>query len=112
MRDHGIPSFPDPESSAGIQIPVKLARDSSPAFKSAMQGCHYLMAAEGGPPVATASQKVAAVKLARCMRKHGVPNYPDPTYNNGVEIPPSIANPEINPASSAFGDASKTCKSP
>ena len=52
------------------------------------------MAAEGSPPVASASQKAAAVKLAQCMRKHGVPNYPDPTYTKtGVEIPPSIAAP-------------------
>ena len=83
MRDHGVPSFPDPETSAGIQIPVSLAKNPSPAFKSAMQACHYLMAAEGSPPVVSASQKAAAVKLAQCMRKHGVPNYPDPTYQNG-----------------------------
>ena len=77
-----------------------------------MKACHYLMAAEGSPPVASATQKAAAVKLAQCMRKHGVPNYPDPTYNkNGVEIPPSIAAPTINPASPAFSAASKACQS-
>jgi hypothetical protein len=73
MRDHGVPSFPDPETSAGIQIPVAPAKNPSPAFKSAMQACKYLMAAEGPPPVASASHKAAAVKLAQCMREHGVP---------------------------------------
>ncbi len=111
MRDHGVSSFPDPQSSSGIQIPVSLAQNPSPAFKSAMQACHYLMAAEGPPPVASASQKAAAVKLAQCMRKHGVPNYPDPTYHDGALVPPFIAVPAINPASPAFGAASKTCQS-
>ena len=113
MRDHGVSSFPDPEGDAGgIQIPVKLAKNPSPAFTSAMHACHYLMGAGGSPPVASASQKAAAVKLAQCMRKHGVPTYPDPTYHDGVEIPPFIANPALNPASPAFGAASKKCQSP
>ena len=112
MRDHGIPSFPDPEADAGgIQIPVSLAENPSPAFKSAMQACNYLMPADGSPPVVSASEKAAAVKLAQCMRQHGVPNYPDPTYQDGHEIPPSIANPAINPDSPAFGAASKECQS-
>lgn len=112
IRHHGVPSFPDPEANAdGIQIPVSLAENPSPAFRSAMQACKYLMAAGGSPPVASASQKVAAVRLAQCMREHGVPNYPDPTYQDGQEIPPSIADPAINPASPAFGAASKKCQS-
>ena len=112
IRDHGVPSFPDPQTSAGIQIPVSFTKNPSPAFKSAMQACNYLMPADTSPPVASASQKAAAVKLAQCMHKHGVPNYPDPTYQDGHLIPPSIANPAINPASPAFGAASKTCQSP
>jgi hypothetical protein len=114
MRDHGVPSFPDPEADAGgIQIPVSLARNPSPAFKSAMQACHSLMVAEGGsPPVVSAGQKAAAVKLAQCMREHGVPNYPDPTYQDGNLVPPSIANPAINPVSPVFSAASKTCQPP
>ncbi len=109
MRTHGVPSFPDPESSAGIQIPVSLAQNPSPAFKSAMHACKYLMPAGGSPPVPSASQRAAAVKLAECMREHGVPNYPDPTYQEGHLVPPSIADPTINPASPAFGAASKEC---
>jgi hypothetical protein len=111
MRDHGVPSFPDPETSAGIQIPVALAKNPSPAFTSAMRACKYLVPADTAPPVASASQKAAAVKLAQCMREHGVPNYPDPTYQDGHLVPPSIADPGINPASPAFSSASKACQS-
>jgi hypothetical protein len=111
MRDHGVPSFPDPESSAGIQIPVSLFQKPSPAFKSAMLACKHLIPADAAPPVASARQQAVALKLAQCMREHGVPNYPDPTYQHGHEIPPAIANPAINPASPAFGAASRACQS-
>jgi hypothetical protein len=111
MHTHGVPSFPDPETSGGIQIPVALAKNPSPAFTSATQACKYLIPGGGPPPVVSASQKAAAVKLAQCMREHGVPNYPDPAYQDGHLVPPSIAYPAINPASPAFGAASKTCQS-
>ena len=35
----------------------------------------------GGPP--TAQQLVAMTKWAACVRKHGLPNFPDPPYQNG-----------------------------
>jgi hypothetical protein len=111
MRDHGVPNFPDPEADSGVQIPVSLAKNPSPAFTSAMRSCKYLIPANTQPPAASASQKAAALKLAQCMREHGVPNYPDPTYKDGREIPPAIADPAINPASPAFGAASKICQS-
>jgi hypothetical protein len=111
IRTHGVPSFPDPQTSGGIQIPLSFAKNPSPAFNSAMQACKYLIPADTSPPVVSASQKAAAVKLAQCMREHGVTNYPDPTYQDGHEIPPAIADPAINPASPAFGAASKTCQS-
>jgi len=109
MRDHGVPSFPDPQDPAAVQIPVALAKNPSPAFTSAMRACKYLLPADTAP-VASASQKAAAVKLAQCMREHGVPNYPDPTYQDGHLVPPSIADPAINPASPAFSSASKACQ--
>lgn len=112
MRDHGVPNFPDPETSFAIQIPISLAKHPSPAFTSAMRACKYLEPPDTSPRVVSASQQAAALKLARCMREHGVPNYPDPTYKDGHEVPPSVADPAINPASSAFGAASKTCQSP
>jgi hypothetical protein len=112
MRDHGVPSFPDPETSADIQIPIALAKNPSPAFTSAVQACKYLVpAAAAHPPAVSASQRAAALKLAQCMREHGVPNYPDPTYKDGQVIPPFIADPAINPASPAFSSASKACQS-
>ncbi|HEX3615559.1 MAG TPA: hypothetical protein VHU61_03410 [Solirubrobacteraceae bacterium] len=112
MRGHGVSNFPDPQTAAGPQIPIALTKNPSPAFTAAMDACkHFFTAADPHPPAASASQKAAAVKLAQCMREHGVPNYPDPTYKDGQLLPPSIADPAINPASPAFSDASKKCQS-
>ena len=42
------------------------------------------------------------------MRKHGVPNYPDPTFSGG-EMGIQIGGPGDNPQSPAFQNAQKVC---
>jgi hypothetical protein len=76
MRAHGVSDFPDPGSTAGPQeTPVSAA----PAFVAAQKACG---GAPGGPglPQATEAQKVRAIAFAKCMRAHGVPEWPDPIY--------------------------------
>jgi hypothetical protein len=109
IRSHGVPSFPDPETNDAPQIPIGLAKNPSPAFTAALDACKHLMP-DAHPPAVSARQKAAAVKLAQCMRAHGVPNYPDPTYKNGQLVPPSLVDPSINQASPAFSAASKKCQ--
>jgi hypothetical protein len=116
MRTHGISSFPDPEDPADVQIPIAFAKNRSPAFTSAMQACKYLIPSGSSPPVVSASQQAAAVKLAQCIREHGVPNYPDPTYQDGHQVipPPPLSLSQFNElvGSPAFSNASKACQSP
>ena len=47
-----------------------------------------------------------ARKFAACMRKRGVPNYPDPNGQGVISIDPSSG---IDPRSPAFGSAQQTC---
>jgi hypothetical protein len=42
------------------------------------------------------------LKYASCVRKHGVPNFPDPNANDGFAI-------HVDPASPAFRAAQATC---
>ncbi len=56
---------------------------SSPAFEAAQAKCAKLMPLGGLAP-GTQTHPSAAwlakmVKAAQCMRRHGVPNFPDPT---------------------------------
>ena len=51
--------------------------------------------------------------MARCMRSHGVPNFPDPQFatgpNGGLGV--KIGGAGIDPSSPAFQAASKECGS-
>jgi hypothetical protein len=87
MRDHGLSSFPDPamtdhngQQVAYLDTPNSLV--ASPAFKIANKACQGILT-----PVLDTAQAVAAraareqhmLAFAMCMRKHGVPGFPDPT---------------------------------
>ncbi|HET6869734.1 MAG TPA: hypothetical protein VFH80_27725 [Solirubrobacteraceae bacterium] len=76
-------------------------------------GCALLAACGStGQPSGTATGAASSapggadplLKLARCMRAHGVTNFPDPSAN-GLQIPSSI-----NPKSPAFRSAQQACK--
>lgn len=84
IRSHGFPTFPDPTFGAGgAQVNLSTNVNMlSPGFKLAQKQCAKLglfgagaAASEEKPSAATMAQMVA---LARCMRAHGVPNFPDP----------------------------------
>ena len=87
IRAHGVPTFPDPSAHGGLAIPNAI-NPQSPAFQSAQRACQKLaQPPEGkGSPDTGDSQLIA---LARCMRSHGVPSFPDPTKS---PPPPSSGN--------------------
>jgi len=90
MRSHGVPNFPDPNSS-GVwpKSQVQLAA-GNPRFQAGTQTCGHLLP-DGGPGVAPSPAVVQQIqadmtKFAACMRSHGVPNWPDPTLDRGRAI--------------------------
>jgi hypothetical protein len=93
IRSHGVSDFPDPPSSGQLTIPPD--DRNTPAFESASKACQSLMpggAGGAGPSGQTSDMtRAQALRLARCVRAHGVPNFPDPNAS-GV-IPPSGVNP-------------------
>lgn len=104
MRSHGVANFPDP----GAPIPSGISKQS-PAFRSAMQTCNRLHPGgrSTGKPL-TESQRSAALAQVRCIRDHGVPNCPDPTFpSSGGELFPAI--PGFDPESPAFTHAAAAC---
>jgi hypothetical protein len=83
MRSHGVRQFPDPGQSGGPAFGPGSALKSSPAFGSALTKCNKLVPG-GGPtaaaaPAPSATDLHAAVVWAECVRKHGEPNFPDPS---------------------------------
>ena len=111
MRANGTPNFPDPGSNGALPNPAL------PAFRAAVKACAKLQPVGlhlGGPAAPSAAELHAARAFARCMRKNGFSQFPDPltTYAPGFtlgrgEYFPDISTTEL--ASPAFRQAAKAC---
>lgn len=91
MRANGLPNFPDPQSGGGFLFQAGAGIDpSSPAFKAARTKCQKLLPTVGLAPGSTthptAQWLAHMVKIAQCMRRHGVPGFPDP----GTSVPSNL----------------------
>ncbi len=127
MRSNGVPNFPDPRAGGGFLFHASAGIVSSPAFKTAQAKCHELLPG-GGPPSSTnpSPQTLARMlRLAQCMREHGVYDFPDPRTSvpskpfgsgNGVisdiEGVILIFPSTIDQQSPAFTRAAATCAFP
>lgn len=84
MRSSGVPNFPDPSPGGGFRVPAPVAGGrSSPAFQAAQAKCHKLLPGGGFPAAGTNTHPSARalaqmLKVAQCMRKHGISQFPDP----------------------------------
>lgn len=76
-----------------------------------MQACRKYLPG-GGPPALSEAQQAAAahamLAFAWCMRKNGVPGFPDPN-GQGIFTIGSLA--QLDPSSPLFQSAFSTCKS-
>ena len=86
MRSHGVPGFPDPDSSGDLPKPEVVAarKNNAPRFDAANSACSGLIPSGGlnqGPTITRADQ-LDYLKAAACMRRHGIPDFPDPTFQN------------------------------
>lgn len=80
MRSSGVPNFPDPKSGSGLFRVGAGTDPQSPSFRSAQAKCQKLMPGGGpgsGPPP-SAQTLARFLRISQCMRKHGVPEFPDP----------------------------------
>ena len=83
MRTNGVSSFPDPNGAGRLTIDAVANGSSvntdSPAFKHALAACRRLEPAGFTGARRTTEQQAVALRFARCIRAHGVPDFPDPT---------------------------------
>ncbi|HTB50555.1 MAG TPA: hypothetical protein VK701_06210 [Solirubrobacteraceae bacterium] len=93
MREHGVANFPDPQiSTSGNEVKVAMrvtpGITGNPHFQSAEKACSKLLP-EGGPGGPGANRQISPreqsqyLKAAACIRTHGIPNFPDPTFSGG-----------------------------
>jgi hypothetical protein len=92
MRFHGVSGFPDPDGTGGIpKLQVVDARQRNPArFNAADRACQTLLPSESLAPQQTPQQQrvrlADGLSFARCMRSHGVTNFPDPTAQGQLTV--------------------------
>lgn len=118
MRSHGAPFWPQPsEVSHGVfdnpytyVITARiLAREHGAGWQAALAACRKL-----APPQLpfTAAQLSALrselVKLAACMRAHGITRFPSPVVNPSGGGFPS-PGPGVSPDSARFQAAQRAC---
>jgi hypothetical protein len=115
VRSHGVPGFPDPVTSPGGGVAFQInggpgsdLNRNNPTFEAAKRACQSLWPPSSGgqPAPAPSAQKLAAeVKYARCMRSHGLPNFPDPNAQGVFD------SSRFNENSPGFQAASEACQS-
>jgi hypothetical protein len=117
MRSHGVANFPDPKvSTKGNEVKVAIGVNPSitgnPKFKSAQQACGKLLPGggpgEGANHQITPSEQSQYLKAAACIRSHGVPSFPDPTFSGGGV---HIEHQGLNESSPVFKAAVHACES-
>ena len=108
VRAHGVPHFPDPDAAGNFNFGVDV---SAATFTAAVNACKALQ-----PPGSLSSQRSpkqqsAALRFARCVRSHGVPDFPDPV--NGQPLIDTDHIPSSNSPSgmSILNAATHTCGS-
>jgi hypothetical protein len=120
MRAHGVPEFPEPTEghllihSSDRNGQTTGVDPKSAQFQAAQKVCGKLLP-EGGTlsPAQQAKVQESALKFSQCMRAHGVPNFPDPSFSGGgVKMTLKAGGATgIDPNSPQFKAAQKTCQS-
>jgi len=85
MRANDVPGFPDPSAAGGFEFqPGDGVDPSSPSFRAAQAKCQKLVLGGGLPSAGSTTHPSAQalaqmVRVAQCMRRHGISGFPDPT---------------------------------
>jgi hypothetical protein len=113
MRSHGVSDFPDPDSQGRIQItsgPGSDLNPDNPVYQNAQKACQSKQPKP--TPAQQAQAQAYALRVAQCMRAHGIKDYPDPSAGSGGKISIRLNNSpgsDLNPNNPLFQRAQKKC---
>ncbi|GAB3743211.1 hypothetical protein [Microlunatus parietis] len=103
MREHGI-DMADPDPKTGLPTVGDSVDPESAAFKEAHEACGDLLPG-GIRGQGDDTELDAYLAFAQCMRKNGMPDFPDPQPGSGEGMFPGIDRNDP-----AFGKASEACQ--
>jgi hypothetical protein len=108
MQKHGIQAQ---IGQGGHGVTINGAGPNTPGLQAAQAACRKLLPG-GGPPQLTPAQQAENTKkllvMAKCMRAHGMPNFPDPNSQGVFQFGPGNGN--VDPNSSQFQSAMQACR--
>lgn len=110
MRAHGIADFPDPGSNGGISLHAGPGSDldqNNPQYKAANSACARLLPPAKHPNVK--QLKTANLNYAKCMRAHGISDFPDPKPDGSIQIKADPGS-DLDPSNPQFKAADNACK--
>jgi hypothetical protein len=115
MRAHGVPDFPDPNGQGVTQFGPNPGIDpQSPSFRAAAQACRNKLRGKA-PQLSPARQAKArrqALAFSACMRRHGIRDFPDPTFgadgNAGIHLAGDSSG-DLSPNDPTFQSALQAC---
>ena len=107
LQTHGV------QAQLGAQgrgVSISGGDPSSPQFQAAQQACKKLLPG-GGPPTLTPAQQAEQLKvllaLAKCLRTHGYPDFPDPDGQGAFDL---TSSGNFDPKSPQFQSAMNACR--
>jgi hypothetical protein len=111
MRSNGVANWPDPNSNGVFdktQLTLQQLGVSNSRLEAARRACRHLLPNGGQPPNQAQLQqmKAQALNFSRCVRAHGVPNFPDPGSDGRIPDPGTVG---IDQGSPKFEAANQAC---
>jgi hypothetical protein len=86
MRAHGVPNFPDPLPNGGFGLSPAVTGGTngqvSPQYQTAEKACASLSPVGNLSPQQQRQTLNRLLKVSACMRSHGYPTFPDPTFGS------------------------------
>jgi hypothetical protein len=113
IRQHGIDLVDpvvDDQGEVNISLPPGVSQQTYEAANTACQSLHQAAqtAARGGrPPEKPDPTKM--INFSKCMRAHGVRDFPDPSANGGLTIQAGPGS-DLGPDNPTFVAAQKACQ--
>jgi hypothetical protein len=95
IRQHGQPNLPDPvvnPSTGKVELPPGTQKPSRAAMDACKSIADRLPPSENNRPPVTAADMVKLRALARCMRAHGLNDWPDPNADGSFPLPTRLFN--------------------
>ncbi|TDD70827.1 hypothetical protein E1293_34425 [Actinomadura darangshiensis] len=112
MRENGV-DMPDPKDGrVEIRASAGAGKGAGPEnggkVEAAQKKCRHLMP-NGGKPRKPKPEELAQMRaFSKCMRDHGISEFPDPQPDGGVKIT-NKGGSDMDPESQVFQKAQKAC---